>query len=63
VLTLTLAALFHGPRLLEKPLAPGTITNLVIALLMLYLVACLPLYDAAHSGGVLVHGLGVHAKL
>ena len=62
-LTLALAALLYGPRLVKKPLAPGTVTNLAIALLVLYLAACLPLYNAAHSGGVLVHKLGVHAKL
>ena len=38
----------------------------VLALLLalvLHLVALLPLYNAAHSGAVLVHKLGVHARL
>lgn len=63
VLTLGLAALRYGPRVVKKPLAPATAAVLTCVLLALYGVASLPLYNAAHSGGVLVHKLGVHAKL
>ncbi len=63
VLTALLAALLYGPRLLRKELSLGTATTLTVGLLLLSLVALLPLVNAAHSGGVLVHKLGVHAKL
>jgi uncharacterized membrane protein len=62
-LTLLLAALLYGPRLLKKSLAPATLATLTCVLLVLYACALLPLYNAAHSGGLLVHKLGVHAKL
>ena len=63
VLVVLFAALLYGPRLLRKSLAPATSTTLACVLLVLFVVALLPLYNAAHSGAILVHRLGVHAKL
>ncbi len=63
VLAVLLAALLHGPRLLGRPLAPATSTALAWVLFVLFVCALLPLYNAAHSGAILVHSLGVHAKL
>lgn len=62
-LTVLLAALLYGPRLLRRSLAPATATALAWVLFVLSACALLPLYNAAHSGGLLVHRLGVHAKL
>ncbi|MBK9088429.1 MAG: hypothetical protein IPL90_05020 [Holophagales bacterium] len=63
VLAVLLAALLHGPRLLRRPLAPATSTALAWVLFVVFVCALLPLYNAAHSGAILVHRLGVHAKL
>jgi uncharacterized membrane protein len=63
VLAVLFAALLHGPRLLRRPLAPATSTVLAWVLFVLFVFALLPLYNAAHSGAILVHRLGVHAKL
>ena len=63
VLAVLFAALLYGPRLLGKTLAPSTSTTLACVLLALFVCGLLPLYNAAHSGAILVHRLGVHAKL
>jgi len=62
-LTVLLAALQFGPGLLKKPLSPKAALSLTVVFLVLYAVAALLLYDAAHTGGLLVHNLGVHAKI
>ena len=62
-LTCLLAALLYGPRLLKLSLSPAVITTLSYVLVVLSIGALLPLYHTAHSGGLLVHKLGVHAKL
>lgn len=62
-LTLLLAGLLYGPRLLKRTLPEAVVPRLVAALLALSVVASLAVYNAARSGGVLVHRLGIHAKL
>jgi uncharacterized membrane protein len=62
-LTVLFAALLYGPRLLKKALSPRMAGALAWAFLLLYAVGALVLMNAAHTGGVLVHTLGVHAKL
>lgn len=62
-LTVLFAALLYGPRLLKKTLAPKVAGALAWAFLLCYAGASLILMNAAHTGGVLVHTLGVHAKL
>jgi uncharacterized membrane protein len=62
-LTCLFAAILYGPRLLKRSLAPAAFTALLYVLLVVSFIAFLPLYHAAHSGGLLVHKLGVHAKL
>ncbi len=63
VLTVLLAALVFAPSLLKRSLGQRANALLAAALLVLYAVAALILVNAAHTGGVLVHTLGVHAKL
>jgi uncharacterized membrane protein len=63
VLAVLFAAILHGPRLLRRPLATATSTALTWVLFVLFVCALLPLSNAAHSGAILVHRLGVHAKL
>lgn len=62
-LTLLLGALLYAPGRLRRPLAESTFRSLALLFLLLCFAAALPLYNAAHSGGVLVHQLGVHARL
>jgi len=63
VLTVLLAVLQYGPTLLKKQLSPKMSMVLYVIFLLIYIVAALFLYDAAHSGGLLVHKLGIHAKI
>jgi len=63
VLTVLLAGLEYGPRLFKKQLGPRTVMLLTAAFLVVYIAAGLILLNAAHSGGLLVHKLGVHAKM
>lgn len=62
-LSVLLLALLYGPRLAKRTLQPRTATALTVVFLVLYLAAVVVLLDAAHSGGILVHKLGVHARL
>jgi len=62
VLTLLLGSLLYGPGLLKKQLNTNLFTWLTLLFLLLYGAGLLPLYNAAHSGGLLVHQHGVHAK-
>jgi uncharacterized membrane protein len=63
VLAVLLSALCYAPRLLKKELSPKMFVALAVILLLLYVVAAMFLFDAAHSGGLLVHKFGVHAKI
>jgi uncharacterized membrane protein len=58
-----LAALLYVPRLMKRSLSPRTEGILAAVLLLAYAAAILILLNAAHSGGLLVHKLGVHAKI
>ena len=63
VLTALLAALQYGPVLSKKRLSQQTLSALAVVFLLLYSVAALVLFNVAHSGAVLVHKLGVHARI
>lgn len=63
VLAILLAGLVYGPRMTKKTLAPKVFVALAVGFLILCAAAALVLFNAAHSGGILVHQLGVHAKL
>ena len=63
VLTVLLGALRYGPAMLKKEPGPKMLAVLIVVLLLIYLVAAILLFDAAHSGALLVHKLGVHAKI
>ncbi len=63
ILTVLLASLQYGPKLLKKQLSPGVLLALFVIFLFIYAAAALLLYNTAHSGGLLVHKLGVHAKI
>jgi uncharacterized membrane protein len=62
-LAILLAALVYGPRVRMRTVAPRVLVALTLGFLVLYAAAALILLNAAHSGGILVHQLGVHAKL
>ncbi len=62
-LLVLLATLVYGPGLLKRPLAARTETALLVVFLLLAVAAVVPLYLTAHSGGLLVHVLGVHANI
>lgn len=62
-LTVVLAALLWGPRWLKRALSDRAATALMVAFLALYVAAALVLVNTAHSGGLLVHKLGVHGKI
>lgn len=62
-LALLLGILHYGPRFLKKELSGRVFGLCAGAFLLLNLAATLVLANAAHTGGVLVHRLGVHAKL
>jgi hypothetical protein len=61
-LTVLLAALLFGPCVLRRELKGSHFLAGLIALLVLYLAAGLILLNTAHSGGLLVHKLGLHAR-
>jgi uncharacterized membrane protein len=63
VLTLLLAALQYGPGLLRKELGTRAYTTLAVLFLLLCAGGALVLLNTAHTGGLLVHKLGVHAKI
>ncbi len=62
-LTVTLAGIVFAPRVLR--IAPNRLTSIALplAFLAFYAAGALVLANAAHSGGLLVHNLGVHANL
>ena len=62
-LSVLCALALFAPRLLRRKLAPAVSTSLCWILFLLGVAALAPLWSAAHSGAVLVHRLGVHAKL
>jgi uncharacterized membrane protein len=62
-LTVLLAALLLGPRLLKREIKGGHFLAGLAALLVLSLAAGLILLNTAHSGGLLVHKLGLHARI
>jgi hypothetical protein len=62
-LTVLLAALLFGPRVLKRELKGRHLLAGLITLLVLYLAAGLILVNTAHSGGLLVHKLGLHARI
>jgi uncharacterized membrane protein len=63
VLAILLAGFVYGPGLLKRPLSPRGTVFLAVGFLVICAIASLLILNAAHSGGVLVHTLGVHAKL
>ena len=62
-LAVLLAALRYGPMLLKKQLRQRTSSILCACYLLVYLVALVVLFNAAHTGALLVHKLGVHAAI
>ncbi len=62
-LTLAFAALFGVPLLRKKPLPRKADLALHALLLLLYAGGAMQISKAAHLGGLLVHGKGVHAVL
>ncbi|QQR73371.1 MAG: hypothetical protein IPJ17_18080 [Holophagales bacterium] len=62
-LTVLLVALRFGPGWLKRPLGAGALASATAALLLVDLVAVLLVLKTGHSGALLVHRLGVHARL
>ncbi len=62
-LTALWAALLFGPGLLGRSLSLSAFRRLAIAFLLLCLMTAGLVVAAAHTGGLLVHRLGVHAAL
>ena len=62
-LSVLLLALQCGPAITKRTLRPRATVALTTLYLVLYAAAVILLLDAAHSGGLLVHKLGVHARL
>jgi uncharacterized membrane protein len=62
-LTVLLAALLLAPRLLKRELKESHLVAGLAILLGLSLVAGLVLLNTAHTGGLLVHKLGMHARI
>jgi uncharacterized membrane protein len=62
-LTVLLAALLFAPRVFKRELKASHFLAGLIALLVLCLAAGLILLNTAHSGGLLVHKLGLHARI
>jgi uncharacterized membrane protein len=62
-LSVLFLALQAVPIATHRSFAPRTATLLTAVFLVLYVAAAVVLLDAAHSGGILVHKLGVHARL
>ena len=63
VLTALLAALVLAPALLKRDLTSLQVVVGLTVLLVLYLAAGLILLNTAHTGGLLVHKLGIHARI
>ncbi len=63
ILTVFFAALQYHPKLLKRQLSPMASMMFYISFLLIYTTAALLLYNTAHSGGLLVHKLGVHANI
>lgn len=62
-LTALLAALLWGDRLVHRPLGRRTAVVLAVLLVTAALASTGLLVATGHSGGVLVHTMGVHASL
>jgi|CXWL01.1.fsa_nt_gi uncharacterized membrane protein len=62
-LTVALAAILFGPRLLRRPLARAPQAVILSAFLACYLGGAALLANTAHHGGRLVHELGVRAPM
>ncbi|HNX48726.1 MAG TPA: hypothetical protein PLS53_05790 [Thermoanaerobaculaceae bacterium] len=62
-LTVLLAAFVLAPHLLKRELTSSQSVACLAVLLVLFLVAGLILLNAAHTGGLLVHKLGMHARI
>jgi uncharacterized membrane protein len=62
-LTVLLAALVLLPRIARKGLNDRALLVGMVVLLVLYLGGGLILVNTAHSGGLLVHKLSVHARI
>jgi uncharacterized membrane protein len=62
-MTVLLSGILFGPGLLKKELGPRAFSVLAVVFLTLSLGCGLLVVGAAHSGGLLVHKLGVHAPI
>jgi len=62
-LTVLLAALLFGPRMLKRELKRSHLLAGLTTVFVLSLVVGLILLNAAHTGGLLVHTLGLHARI
>lgn len=62
-LTVLLAAMLFGPRLVKKELGPRAFVALACVFLAISLACDVLVVGTAHSGGLLVHKLGVHAPI
>ncbi len=62
-LTALWAAILFGPGLLRRPLSPRAFAGLAAIFLVLCALAGGLVAVTAHTGGLLVHRLGVHAAL
>jgi uncharacterized membrane protein len=62
-LTICLAVLQYAPNILGKKIHPKIFVLLIIVFLVMYGAASLLIFNAAHTGALLVHKLGVHAKI
>lgn len=63
VLTILLAAVLYGPRLLRRSLNLTIVRSLLAVFLVAYVAGAVLLTNTAHNGGRLVHELGVHALM
>ena len=62
-MTLFVAGLFFSEGRVRSSIKSTTFAVLVVVFLALSLASAVLVVDAAHSGGVLVHNLGVHAGI
>jgi uncharacterized membrane protein len=63
VIAVLLAALLFGPQLLKRELKDNHFLAGLVVLLVLCLALDLVLLNTAHTGGLLVHKLGMHAPI
>lgn len=62
-LCLAFAGLIHGPRLFRRELQPRTLQLALVLLLAAQIGGLYLLVKVAHTGGILVHRLGLHAHI